>query len=93
MAESPLLLTCDVITIFPELIEGAVRFGVLRRAQESGGLLVRAVDLRDHATDRHRTVDDYPYGGEPGMLMKPEPIAAAVRDVRERASTPPPWCF
>lgn len=82
-------MTCDVVTIFPELVTAVGAWGVLRRAQSSGQLALRAVDLRDYTDDRHRTVDDYPYGGEPGMLMKPEPLSRAIRGLSERASAKP----
>jgi len=69
----------DVFTIFPELITGYTEQSILGRAATAGLLDVRAHDLRDHTTDTHRTVDDAPFGGGAGMVMKPEPIFAAVR--------------
>lgn len=68
----------DIITIFPEMVRSAASFSILGRAQEKGLLDLHAVDLRDHTTDRHRTTDDAPFGGGAGMVMKPEPIFAAV---------------
>ena len=76
-------LRIDVVTIFPELIRGALPYGVLGLALERGLLAVHAHDLRDWTTDRHQVTDDYPFGGGPGMLMKPEPLVAAVNDLRE----------
>lgn len=73
----------DIITVFPDMVEAALRAGVLRRAQESGLLLVRVHNLRDFAEDKHRTVDDYPYGGGSGMVLKPAPIFNAVRFITE----------
>ncbi len=73
----------DVITIFPGLIEAALTDGVVARARESGLVDVRAWDLRAFTDDRHRSVDDLPFGGGPGMVMKPEPIARALDAVRE----------
>ncbi len=87
------LLTCDVLTIFPEMIETAVRFGVLNRAQEAGVLQIRAVDLREYTDDRHRSVDDYPYGGGPGMVMKAEPIFRAWNAARESSEDSPRTVF
>jgi tRNA (guanine37-N1)-methyltransferase len=71
----------DVITIFPEMFRGVFEFGILRRASEAGIVEIRVTDLRDFATDRHRTTDDAPYGGGPGMVMKVEPLVAAVESI------------
>jgi tRNA (guanine37-N1)-methyltransferase len=68
----------DVFTIFPELLEGPLAASLLGRAVEAGLLDVRVHDLRAFATDRHRTVDDEVFGGGPGMVLKPEPVFAAV---------------
>ncbi len=68
----------DVITIFPEMIAGAVSHSIPQRAQDSGVAQITAVNLRDHAVDKHRTTDDTPCGGGGGMIMKPEPIAGAL---------------
>jgi tRNA (guanine37-N1)-methyltransferase len=67
-----------VVTILPELIEPALAAGVVGRAREAGTIAVTAVNPRDFTSDRHRTVDDTPYGGGPGMVMKPEPLLAAI---------------
>jgi tRNA (guanine37-N1)-methyltransferase len=67
-----------VITLFPEFIEHAVRFGVLGRALERGVLTVETINPRQFATDVHQTVDDRPYGGGPGMVLKAEPLALAM---------------
>jgi len=64
------------------MIEAALAEGVVSRGIASGVLDVKVVDLRDHTTDRHRSVDDIPYGGGPGMVMKPEPLVRAVEGVR-----------
>jgi tRNA (guanine37-N1)-methyltransferase len=72
----------DVITLFPEMFEGPLRESILGRARDRGLLQLALHDLRDYATDRHRVVDDAPYGGGAGMVLKPEPIAAAVTDLR-----------
>ena len=68
----------DVLTIFPGIFESPLRESLLGKAIEKGVLDVRVHDIRDHATDKHRQVDDESYGGGPGMVMKPEPIFAAV---------------
>ena len=68
----------EVVTLFPELIHEAVKFGVLGRALERGLVRVGCEDPRGHSTDVHRTVDDRPYGGGPGMVLKPEPMTAAI---------------
>lgn len=74
-----------VVTLFPEFVGHAVRFGVLGRALERGVLAVETVNPRDYATDVHRTVDDRPYGGGPGMVLKAEPLRQAVAEARTRA--------
>lgn len=68
----------DVLTIFPGILESPLHESLLGKAIEKGVLDVRVHDIRDHATDKHRQVDDESYGGGPGMVMKPEPIFAAV---------------
>jgi len=68
----------EVVTLFPELIREAVRFGVLGRALERGLVRLGCEDPRAHTHDAHRTVDDRPYGGGPGMVLKPEPMTAAI---------------
>ncbi len=75
----------DVITLFPEFIEGCARIGVVGRAQDRGLLEVRTWNPRDFATDNHRTVDSRPFGGGPGMLMAIEPLRTAIRAVRAAA--------
>ena len=74
----PSHLRFDIVSIFPEFFRGPLDFGVLRRAQETGLVAVRTHDLRSFTSDRHRTVDDRPYGGGEGMVLKPEPIFDAV---------------
>ena len=68
----------DILSIFPEFFRGPLDFGVLRRAQETGLVAVATHDLRSFTRDRHRTVDDRPYGGGEGMVLKPEPISDAI---------------
>src|SRR5260370_38870993 len=68
----------DIVTIFPAMVEQAVGAGIVGRAIERGTLSVRVHDLRTFTTDRHRVVDDVPYGGGPGMVLKPDPIFRAL---------------
>ncbi len=72
----------DVITLFPELVEQVIGCGVVGRAAERGLLELRCWNPRDYTRDRHRTVDDRPYGGGPGMLMKVQPLQDAIAAVR-----------
>ena len=72
----------DVITIFPEFFRGPFDYGVIRRGREKGLLETRVHDLRSFTSDRHHTVDDRPFGGGEGMVLKPEPLFAAVESVR-----------
>jgi tRNA (guanine37-N1)-methyltransferase len=71
----------DVVTIFPRMVEAGLAEGVVSRGIERGLLDVAVHDLRDYTADRHRSVDDVPYGGGPGMVMKPEPLARAVAQI------------
>jgi len=73
-----------VVTLFPEFVEHALRFGVLGRALERGVLAVETVNPRQFATDVHRTVDDRPYGGGPGMVLKAEPLRLAMQEAGRR---------
>jgi len=75
----------DVITIFPEFFRGPFEFGIIRRGRERGLIEIGVHDLRDFTSDRHRTVDDRPFGGGEGMVLKPEPIFGAVEKVRSRS--------
>lgn len=72
----------DIITIFPRMFEGVLSAGVLGKALEKGLIEVKVHDLRDFTSNKHRQVDDRPFGGKPGMVLKPEPIFAAVEKVR-----------
>ncbi len=74
----------EVVTLFPPLIEGALRYGVLGRALERGLLEVGTEDPRAHTHDVHRSVDDRPYGGGPGMVMRAEPLLQALRAAQAR---------
>ncbi len=76
------MLTIDVVTLFPEVIEPCIAASIPRRAVEAGLVRFRIVQLRDFTHDRHHTVDDYAYGGGAGMVLKPEPFFEAVEDLR-----------
>jgi tRNA (guanine37-N1)-methyltransferase len=78
----------DVVTIFPQMIEGGLAEGVVARGRERGLIDIAVHDLREFTTDRHRSVDDVPYGGGPGMVMKPEPLVKAVDRIRETRGVP-----
>lgn len=78
-------MTFDVITIFPDFFRSILEHGLLKRATASGHALIRLHDLRDYTDDRHRTVDDRPFGGGPGMVFKPEPIFRAVEMLQSEA--------
>jgi tRNA (guanine37-N1)-methyltransferase len=71
----------DVLTIFPEFFEQVFDFGIIRRAKLAGIIEINVHDIRSYATDKHRMVDDRPFGGGDGMVLKPEPIFAAVEDI------------
>src|SRR5258706_4779908 len=73
-----------VVWLLPDLVEPVVRFGVVGRARERGLLSLEQISPREFATDRHRTVDDRPYGGGPGMVLKYEPMRDAIRAMRAR---------
>lgn len=78
-----------VVTLFPDMFGGVLGSSILGRAREEGLLEVELVDPRRFSNDPHRTVDDYPYGGGPGMVMKVEPLHAALEWVREQAGRRP----
>jgi tRNA (guanine37-N1)-methyltransferase len=78
----------DVITIFPKMVEAGLAEGVVGRARTAGLLDIVVHNLRDFTTDKHHVVDDVPFGGGPGMVMKPEPFFAALAGIRERRGTP-----
>lgn len=76
------MIAFDVITIFPSIFSAYLSEGIVKRAIKRGIVNIRVHDLRDYARDKHRSVDDYPYGGGPGMVMKPEPFFRAVRAIK-----------
>jgi tRNA (guanine37-N1)-methyltransferase len=76
----------DILTLFPEVCRAPLDESMMKRAQESGALELRIHNLRDWTTDKHHVVDDAPFGGGPGMVMKPEPIFAAMESLRNENS-------
>ena len=85
----------EIITIFPDFFRGPLDYGILRRARESGLVRVSVHDLRAFARDRHRTVDDRPFGGGEGMVLKPEPLFECVESLQiapRKARTAPVSC-
>ena len=78
------MIQIDVITIFPEMFPAILGISIIKRAQERGTLRMTVHNLRDYTYDKRRTVDDRPYGGGPGMIMKPEPIFEAVEAIQQR---------
>jgi tRNA (guanine37-N1)-methyltransferase len=81
-------VTIDVVTIFPAMVESALDAGVVGRARTNGLVDIKVRDLRDFTEDRHRTVDDIPFGGGPGMVMKPEPFFKAVEAIGAERGQP-----
>jgi tRNA (guanine37-N1)-methyltransferase len=74
-----------VLTIFPEFFDGPFEHGVIKRARDTGAIEIRIHNLRDWTSDRHKTVDDRPFGGGEGMLLKPEPLFQAVESISGRS--------
>ena len=79
-------LKIDILTLFPPMCRAPLDESIVRRAQEAGHVQIGVHDIRDFTTDKHRRADDLPYGGGQGMVMKPEPIFAAVRQLRSDGS-------
>ena len=79
-------LQVDVLTIFPGMLDGFLGASMMKRAIQAGAVTVRGINLRDFAADAHRTTDDRPFGGGPGMVMKAEPVFKAVEAVRTAGS-------
>ena len=79
------VLQIQVVTLFPEMLDALLAFGVTGRAAQRGLLQVQCWNPRDYTSDRHRTVDDRPFGGGPGMVMKVQPLSAAIRAARVAA--------
>lgn len=79
------MMRIDVVTLFPEMLDAVIDAGITSRAVDNKLLTIQAWNPRDYTTDNHRTVDDRPYGGGPGMVMKVEPLRAAIREARAQA--------
>ncbi len=77
-------LEVEILTLFPRMCEGYLGESILGKAREAGLLEARVTDIREHASGKHRVTDDAPYGGGGGMVMKPEPLTAAIEAARER---------
>ena len=75
----------DVVTLFPEMVETVIKHGVVRRAAEKGIVELGLWNPREYTEDRHKTVDDRPYGGGPAMVMKDKPLRDAVKDAKASA--------
>ena len=88
IAVATCMMKIDIVSIFPAMVKAPLAEGVVGRAIERGLLDVGVFDLRDFTTDRHRLVDDTPFGGGPGMVMKAEPFFAAVDHIRSERGDP-----
>jgi tRNA (guanine37-N1)-methyltransferase len=77
----------DIVTLFPRMLEGFLAESMLGRAQDSGAVRIGVHNLRDWSTDKHHTTDDRPFGGGPGMVLKPEPLFSAVEQLRRPGET------
>src|SRR4029079_1499566 len=84
----PPSMKIDVVTIFPKMVEAPLAEGIVARAIARGVIDLRVHDLRDYTTDRHRVVDDMPYGGGPGMVLKPDPIFRALDAIEGERGRP-----
>lgn len=78
-------LEINILTIFPHMFKGPFSESILKRAQEKGLIKIKLIDLRDFTLDKHKTVDDYSYGGGPGMVLKPQPIWDAVKMIKKNS--------
>lgn len=87
-AREPMII--EIVTLFPEGISAILGESMLKRAREFGAVEFELIQLRDYATDRHHTVDDRPFGGGPGMVLKAEPIRRCLEDLRRRRPEPDP---
>jgi len=76
----------DILSLFPEFFEGPFDVSIIKRAQENKILTISLTDIRDFSKDRHKKVDDRPFGGGPGMVMTPEPLISAIRSVKKNGS-------
>ncbi|AGX03840.1 MULTISPECIES: tRNA (guanosine(37)-N1)-methyltransferase TrmD [Bacillus] len=79
------MMKIDVLTLFPEMFGGVFGHSILKKAEENNAVSYNVVNFRDYADNKHKTVDDYPYGGGAGMVLKPQPIFDAVADLKVKA--------
>ena len=75
------MMKIDVLSLFPEMFEGVLHSSIMKKAQENGAVSFGVVDFREYSPNKHKKVDDYPYGGGAGMVLKPEPLFAAVKEL------------
>ncbi len=85
------MMKIDLITIFPGILEGPFKESMIKKAIDQGFVEINLVDLRSYTHDQHRQVDDYPYGGGRGMVLKPEPLFEAIEDLKEKSEFDSPW--
>ncbi len=78
------MMRIDILTVLPEMLESPLGCSILKRAQQKGLVEFHVHNLRDYTTNRHRKVDDYPFGGEAGMVMQVEPVDRAIHVARRR---------
>lgn len=78
-------LKIDILTIFPDIFKPVLNESIIKRAQESGRVKIAVHNLRDYSQDKHRKIDDRPFGGGPGMVFKPEPIFEAIKKIRSKS--------
>ncbi len=83
------MMKIDVLSLFPEMFEGVLHSSIMKKAQEQQAASFKVTDFRDYSTNKHKKVDDYPYGGGAGMVLKPEPLFAAVEAVTKTSSSKP----
>ncbi|KAF0820348.1 tRNA (guanine(37)-N(1))-methyltransferase [Bacillus sp. ZZV12-4809] len=83
------MMNIDVLTLFPEMFEGVLGHSILKKAAENQAVTYNVVNFREYADNKHKTVDDYPYGGGAGMVLKPQPIFDAVEDLRSKSGASP----
>lgn len=83
------MMQIDVLSLFPEMFEGVLHSSIMKKAQDQQAASFRVTDFRDYSTNKHRKVDDYPYGGGAGMVLKPEPLFAAVESLTSISESKP----
>ncbi len=87
------MVTFHILSIFPEMFYSVFEESLIKRAQENGLIKINLINIRDYATDKHKTTDDYPFGGGPGMVMKVEPVYRAFEDIALNLKTTPRRIF